>query len=290
MARSKSALKGAGAVALAAAISMSAMSLLRAGDQPGAATAGGKNDTPHSTNSSVIIDELPCLPNVNRPMGTNADVFNIKMGEAFKDDTKCIEVKVKALPAPGVMESYCLLNGGTDKGWWYQFGLGYNGAFYVAVTVFNNDLPATPPYNLPFKCQAGDTVDLKMSITNGHVMLEANDLDRDVMIEGLSLAGNRWAKGKVIQLQAVGDRFVGGDYNSTKVTAVFTEVYSVTPTASMPLRVLHDCPAVQHQAGRFLHEGGRDKARRLHRCRRQRDIQGRHRLDRRGAYHAEARF
>ena len=116
------------------------------------------------TPQAVVTQEPDALETADG--GRIEHARNIQIGEAFSRDTKDIEVQVKAVPQPGayMMTSTCLINGRTDDGAWYQWGLRYRDDhnFYITENIWDGsgkELVLQDFYLAD--CKPGDNVSLE---------------------------------------------------------------------------------------------------------------------------------
>jgi hypothetical protein len=235
-------LKGASkqAPAVFTAMAIASATLLRADD-----TAGNTNRpeqirlNSHGTNSPQRVYEIPSLaPLANRYINPEGRMFDTQIGEIFKDPPEAIEVKIKAVSAPGFLGLDYMVNARTDTGWWYQFGLGYETNFYVVALAFNqNGIPQCLPYHFPFDCKENDSIDLKMEITNNFVKFSIEDLDRRAQYTGITAHGTE--RGNSMYMQLMGHRFVGDLTKSAageSPTGIFTEIQSTNVINKVPVQ------------------------------------------------------
>lgn len=143
---------------------------------------------------------------------------NIKMAETLNRDTKKLEVIVSAIKQNDVFDVTYLANGRTDKGWWYQGGLGYSdGEFKLIYEVWNNKGRSVVPgsgsgsINFSKKVNEADRVVISEKIEGNLVRVSAKDLNTGATAR--------------IDLDAYGKVFKGGEINGYP-TGVFTEIWA----------------------------------------------------------------
>jgi hypothetical protein len=167
------------------------------------------------------------------PVQVECKSYDLQSGLLIKDDTKCVEAIVEAIPTTFssgklLRQIDYIVNGRTDRDRLYQLGLEYSydragSSFKLAVEIYQGSELAAPSYRNSFNCKPYDRVDLKLTIAgDGMVTMRAEDLDNDTLpIETLTFKGG-------------GVKFVGWKEGGLTGTSVFTEAYSTNLVVAIP--------------------------------------------------------
>ncbi len=143
-----------------------------------------------------IIQRQTSQPKTNRDQRaqtTPQNNVNEQIGITFFDNTKSMDYYITAISntdANGYGSAF-ILNGVTDKGDWFQFGLSYNFStttegFLVQTAILPKIQPDSENcsamkmsvINMPIKITTGDKIELKMYIKGGKVFVAAKNITK----------------------------------------------------------------------------------------------------------------
>lgn len=145
---------------------------------------------------------------------------NLQMVEYINKDTKILKAEFKTVKQTGDVEvNYVLLNGLTDRGYWYQGGVAttHGNNIFLIYDVFNSkgiSISGGRLIEFNKKVNLGDTFTLEVSIKNDNVSVNSIDM-------------NNGADAKK-ELKAVGSTFIASNrYNKIGFsTSIFREMWA----------------------------------------------------------------
>ncbi|MDE1871574.1 MAG: hypothetical protein KGI06_05045 [Candidatus Micrarchaeota archaeon] len=200
--------------------------------------------------AGIVLSSIVATPALARKRHERT-LYNLMIGETFRHDSASIERIVHAVPQ--LMDhggpAY-LINGLTDSGWWYQFGIEYKWPstnerkkFYFTYEIWDSkdskcnnsvaDVSIIYPMKFPdsknagtnpmlyretnsLRIKSGDWVKLGMRIQNGMIIMSGKDTRNGTTME--------------IGFKANGSKFVGTRGDDSEIAGCFsgllTELYT----------------------------------------------------------------